>query len=49
MKLRKYKSRLRDFLYDVFHLQGKTGKLKVKNDEQNITYSRVHISSDTAF
>ena len=40
MKLRKYKSRLRDFLYDVFHLQGKTGKtgkLKVKNDEQNIT------------
>ena len=30
----KDKNRLCDFLYDVFRLQGKTGKTKVKNDKE---------------
>jgi len=31
----KNESRLRDFLYNVFHLQGKTGKMKMKNNKTN--------------
>ena len=30
----KNENRLRDFLYDVFHLQGKTGKTKMKNNKK---------------
>ena len=31
----KNENRLRDFLYDVFRLQGKTGKMKMKNNKNN--------------
>jgi len=31
----KNESRLRDFLYNVFHLQGKTGKMKMKSNKTN--------------
>ena len=30
----KIENRLRDFLYDVFRLQGKTGKTKMKNNNK---------------
>ena len=31
----KNENRLHDFLYDVFRLQGKTGKTKMKNNKTN--------------
>ena len=31
----KKENRLRDFLYDVFHLQGKKGKTEMKNNKKN--------------
>ena len=31
----KKENRLPDFLYDVFRLQGKTGKTKMKNNKKN--------------
>ena len=31
-------NRLRDFLYDVFRLQGKTGKTKMKNNKKTNYY-----------
>ena len=34
----KNENRLRDFLYDVFHLQGKTGKMKMKNNKIQANY-----------
>ena len=37
-KVTKNKNRLCDFLYDVFHLQGKTGKTKMKNDKKQTNY-----------
>ena len=33
----KNENRLRDFLYDVFRLQGKTGKTKMKNNNKKKT------------
>ena len=37
-KVTENKNRLRDFLYDVFRLQGKTGKTKMKNDKKQTNY-----------
>ena len=34
----KNENRLRDFLYDVFRLQGKTGKMKMKNNKEQTNY-----------
>ena len=34
----KNENRLRDFLYDVFRLQGKKGKTKMKTNKKNFTY-----------
>ena len=34
----KNENRLRDFLYDVVHLQGKTGKTKIKNNKKQTNY-----------
>ena len=34
----KNENRLRDFLYNVFSLQGKTGKTQMKNDKKNTNY-----------
>ena len=34
----KNENRLRDFLYDVFCVQGKTGKTKMKNDKKQTNY-----------
>ena len=33
-KVTKNENRLHDFLYDVFRLQGKTGKMKMKNNKK---------------
>ena len=33
-EVNKNENRLCDFLYDVFHLQGKTGKTKMKSDRK---------------
>ena len=37
-KVTKNKNRLRDFLYYVFRLQGKTGKTKIKNNKKQTNY-----------
>ena len=34
----KNENRLRDFLYDVFRLQGKKGKTKMKNNKKQTNY-----------
>ena len=34
----KNENRLRDFLYDVFRLQGKRGKMKMKNNKKQTNY-----------
>ena len=38
--------RLRDFLYYVFRLQGKTGKTKIKNKQTHMQYFRNFVAKN---